>query len=341
MGGLLVFYQQFRLFRSHGREFRPYEIARPLWVMLGSSVSRRQGGKADNSAGAKSERADVAKWVAFLQRFLEEPKWAIGVIGDVLAGKSGFQDEDTKADLFTQRLEYLHMAKANQLYADISEQVFHGAGGLELRHLAGDTGEIGLRVSAPTGKEKPYFAVINIGDVSSFEKHVKEHLNLEVKADKLIRSLFDTIEAADSPVHLLIGAKKFIEGWSSWRVSAMALLNMGSGEGSQVIQLFGRGVRLRGKNRSLKRSARLPDEGPHPPELAPLETLYIFGWNANYVQRFREMLQRERVFRELTVTSANLFPKEKTLPVPLPRKSFDVRTETFVVAAEDSAFRLI
>ncbi len=335
VGGLLVFYQQLRLFRSHGREFRPYEIARPLWVMLGSSVSRRQGGKADNSIGAKSERADVAKAVTFLQRFLEEPKWATSVIADVLAGTSGFQDEETKADLFTERLEYLRTPKAKDLYAEITEQVFHGAGGLELWHLGGETGEIGLRVSAPTGKEKPYFAVINIGDVPSFEKHVKEHLNLEVKADKLIGSLFDCIEAADSPVHLLIGAKKFIEGWSSWRVSSMALLNMGSGEGSQVIQLFGRGVRLRGKNRSLKRSARLPDEGPHPRELAPLETLYIFGWNANYVQRFREMLQRECVFRELTVTSKSLFQKEKTLPVPRPRKDFDVRTETFTVAAED------
>jgi hypothetical protein len=260
VGGLLVFYQQLRLFRSHGRELRPYEIARPLWVMLGSSVSQRQGGKADNSTGAKTERADVAKVVTFLQRFLEDPKWATGIIATVLGGTSGFQDEETKADLFFERLEHLRAAKAKQLYAEITEQVFHGAGGLELWHLSGETGEIGLRVSVPTGKEKPYFAVINIGDVSSFEKHVKEHLKLEVKADKLTGSLFDGIEAADSPVHLLIGAKKFIEGWSSWRVSAMALLNMGSGEGSQVIQLFGRGVRLRGKNRSLKRSARLPDD---------------------------------------------------------------------------------
>jgi hypothetical protein len=303
--------------------------------MLGSSVSKRQGGKADNSKGAKHERADVAKVVTFLQHFLEDPNWATGVIADVLAEKSGFQDEETKADLFSERLEHLRSTKATQLYEDITQQVFHGAGGLELWNLGSESGEIGLRVSAPTGKEKTYFAVINIGDVPSFEKHVKEQLKLEVKTDKLTGSLFDGIEAADSPVHLLIGAKKFIEGWSSWRVSAMALLNMGSGEGSQVIQLFGRGVRLRGKNRSLKRSARLPDEGPHPRELTPLETLYIFGWNANYVQRFREMLQRERVFRELTVTSENLFPKEKTLPVPLPRKSFDVKKETFVVAVED------
>ena len=108
-----------------------------------------------------------------------------------------------------ERLEHLRAAKAKELYAEITEQVFHGAGGLELWHLSGETGEIGLRVSAPTGKEKPYFAVINIGDVASFEKHVKEHLKLEVKADKLTGSLFDGIEAAGSPVHLLIGAKKF------------------------------------------------------------------------------------------------------------------------------------
>lgn len=335
VGGLLVYYQQLRLFLSHGRDFRSYEIARPLWVMLGSSVSKRQGGKADTSKAAKDERADVAKVVAFIKRFLEEQAWAVKVIGDVLAGNSGFQDADTKADLFAERIAHLRKLTAQGLYGDITKHVFHGAGGLELWQLTGAAGEIGLRVSAPSGREKPYFAVINIGDVPSFEKHVKEQLALEVKDDKLTGSLFKVIQAADSPVHLLVGAKKFIEGWSSWRVSAMALLNMGSGEGSQVIQLFGRGVRLRGKNRSLKRSARLPDEAPHPPEITPLETLYIFGWNATYVESFRKMLERERCFREVTVGTENLFPKEKSLPVPQTRKGFDVRGETFRVTAEN------
>ena len=35
---------------------------------------------------------------------------------------------------------------------------------------------------------------------------------------------------------------------------------MGRGEGSQIIQLFGRGVRLKGRNYSLKRST--PGERP-------------------------------------------------------------------------------
>ena len=61
--------------------------------------------------------------------------------------------------------------------------------------------------------------------------------------------------------YVLIGSKKFTEGWSSWRVSTMGLMNVGQGEGAQIIQLFGRGVRLKGHCMSLKRSGKidLPD----------------------------------------------------------------------------------
>ena len=37
-----------------------------------------------------------------------------------------------------------------------------------------------------------------------------------------------------------------MEGWNSWRVPNMGLLNIGRQEGSQIIQLLGRGVRLKG-----------------------------------------------------------------------------------------------
>ena len=35
----------------------------------------------------------------------------------------------------------------------------------------------------------------------------------------------------------------FIAGWNSWRVSTMGLMHVGVGEGSEIIQMFGRGVR--------------------------------------------------------------------------------------------------
>lgn len=49
----------------------------------------------------------------------------------------------------------------------------------------------------------------------------------------------------DSSVNTLIGSKRFTEGWNSRRVSTMGLMNVGSTEGSQISQLFGRGVHFR------------------------------------------------------------------------------------------------
>ena len=73
----------------------------------------------------------------------------------------------------------------------------------------------------------------------------------------------------------------------------MGLLNIGRQEGSQIIQLFGRGVRLRGKDMCLKRSSTI--DGEHPPNLPLLETLNIFAVRANFMVQFRDYLMREGV----------------------------------------------
>jgi hypothetical protein len=73
----------------------------------------------------------------------------------------------------------------------------------------------------------------------------------------------------------------------------MGLMNIGRSEGTQVIQLFGRGVRLLGKGRKLKRSSHLP--GDHPANLAVLETLNIFGVRASYMAAFRDYLDKEGI----------------------------------------------
>ena len=93
-------------------------------------------------------------------------------------------------------------------------------------------------------------------------------------------------------MNLLIGSKKFTEGWNSWRVSTMALMNVGATEGSQIIQLFGRGVRLQGYDLSLKRSSKtqIPEDVTRPKHIAVLETLGIFGIHADYMAQFHEFL---------------------------------------------------
>jgi len=75
----------------------------------------------------------------------------------------------------------------------------------------------------------------------------------------------------------------------------MGLMNVGKGEGSQIIQLFGWGVRLKGFARSLKRSnkTQLPEGIERPRHIGILETLGIFGIHADYMAQFRDYLEEE------------------------------------------------
>lgn len=325
LGGLLVFYQQAMLHRQHHEELRPYNVEKPLWVLLGTSVSRKRPDEKDTSEAAEKERTDVAEVVAFLRKFLEDPEWAVDLIAKTIAGKSGFTELDSGSDLFERHLRRLAKEKAEALYKRICKDLFHGQGGLQVVEIK-RSGEVGLRVSAGSRKELPYFAIINIADVPDFRKHLQKALRLEVKEDVINDSLFDRISRADSPINMLIGAKKFIEGWSSWRVSSMGLLRVGKGEGSQIIQLFGRGVRLKGKDKSLKRSHAL---GGAPDWLESLETLYIVGWNADHMETFRNMLEKEDLAKEL----APLLVVQKDIPawalVPQTPEGFDSSSETW------------
>jgi hypothetical protein len=124
-------------------------------------------------------------------------------------------------------------------------------------------------------------------------------------------ALFGTLHHKDSRLNVLIGSRKFTEGWSSWRVSTMGLLNMGQGEGSQIIQLFGRGIRLKGKGLSLKRS--LPQDRPKGVHLDKLETLNIFGVRASYMAAFKDYLREEGITPSDEVLELD-FPTKANLP---------------------------
>lgn len=328
LGGLLIFYQQMMLHQQHYEEARAYNIEKPLWVLLGTSVSRKRPDERDPSRTAEEERTDVGEVVAFLHRFLDDPEWAVEHIAKIIAGKSGFAELESGNDLFERHLRFLTGQDASALYGHVCRGLFHGQGGLEVVEIK-QSGEIGLRVSAPAHRELPYFGIINIGDVASFKKYLELKHGIQVKEDVINTSLFDRVGRADSPINLLIGAKKFIEGWSSWRVSAMGLLRIGKGEGSQVIQLFGRGVRLKGKDKSLKRSHAM---GGAPEWLESLETLYVVGWNADYMQTFRQMLEKEDLARELPPLRV---VQHEEIPlwalVPQTPESFDPSAEIWVL----------
>ena len=289
LANLLSFYEQRRYFKQNTEIVRIYGLDSPLWAFVGSKVNAVY---TEN----RQSRSDVLNVIRFLHRFLSnENGWAIHSIETILNGNSGLRD-DSGTDVFENRFSYLRNDRNEtpvQIYAAILNEVFHtdSSGGLFLCDVRSAPGEIALK----TNSGNQYFGLIYIGDTSAFKKLVRnDEAGIETDSeDVLTESLFNNINTFDSPINILIGAKKFIEGWDSWRVTAMGLLNIGRQEGSQIIQLFGRGVRLRGKDMSLRRSSAL--DGEHPPNLPLLETLNIFAVRANFMAQFRDYLMREGI----------------------------------------------
>ncbi len=293
LGNLLSFYEQQCIFEEKAKALHPYNLERPLWVFVGSTVNAVY-------TEDKEKRSDVLTVVRFLHHVLENKRsWVIRTIKKLIEGKSGLTTPDG-VDVFAGKFAYLQESglSPEAAYQEILGRVFHAPaeGTLHLCDIRGGAGEIGLKA----GGAEEYFGLIYIGDTGAFKKLVEEDSSrIVLEEDAVSGSLFSRIAKPDTTIEILIGAKKFMEGWNSWRVSAMGLLNIGRQEGSQIIQLFGRGVRLRGKGLSLKRSSAL--DGMHPAHIGLLETLNIFAVRANYMGQFREYLEKEGVETEEAV----------------------------------------
>lgn len=293
---LLKFYQQLRIYEEHSAEIGLFNLEKPLWVFVGSTVSAGKLSKDEQLVAT-----DVALIIQFIAHFLDDRQAAQRRINEILTGRgrdTGLLDKDG-SDIFAGAFSYLARtlegATVESLYGDILSRVFNSpAGGiLELDRIKGESGEIALRV----GTAETPFGLINVGDAKGLCDHVAEvaaqnSIRLTVTDSDFTETMFASVKDSISPVHLLIGSKKFVEGWDCWRVSTMGLMHVGRSEGAQIIQLFGRGVRLKGYEWSLKRSGH--SHAPKTPRfIEELETLNVFGIEADFMEKFRAFLKEE------------------------------------------------
>ena len=284
---LLAFYQQVVLYGNQERAFRPFLIDRPLWILVGSKVTAvRTEGRQDVS--------DVVDVLLFLAEFIQGGADSVARIQRLLSGNTGLHNTSGN-DIFSRAYPFLIESglSPTEVFTDILKNVFNAAtvAALHVDHLTGSDGEIALRL----GENNEPFGVINVGDAPKLRDLCDKHSEqLKVSDQPFSESLFAGINDAESKINLLIGSKKFTEGWSSWRVSTMGLMNVGQTEGSQIIQLFGRGVRLKGYNFGLKRSGFVDEVRGHKPDhINLLETLNVFGVRAQFMQQFKEYLEEE------------------------------------------------
>ncbi|MBW4055132.1 MAG: DEAD/DEAH box helicase family protein [Proteobacteria bacterium] len=268
---LVTYWHQMNTFRNPDcvRELQQntLQVEAPLWVLLGLSVI---GG--NKNEDEKEQTSDVIKVILFLKMILAE-----GGLAWLANRIEHFASDSGKAFLPGTAREAIIGKESRNIADQLMKSVFGYTRGsvFVLRHLKTSPGEVGLGLSM--GNRVHYFGVVNVGDSSGLATALETH-GIEVETDVFRDSLFAALEHGDSGINLLIGSRRFSEGWNNYRASTLTLLRLGSGEGPLIIQMFGRVVRFRGKG-DMKRLAT-------PGMLAPLQTAYVFGLRADYMEKF-------------------------------------------------------
>lgn len=347
---LARFFQQCKLYEDRREEFKPYLLESPLMILVGGSVTGKKKYVEEGNNEDNREETDVIQAIRFFARFCANENEAVGTLDLLLRDQLQFGDGGA---VFARAFHYLRQqypvtetGAAKRLYAEMLDLCFHSAhpAPLHADYFTGSISEIGLRV----GQSTEYFGVIKVGegkklwDLIAADAADTDDRSIVASEREFGVSLFDGIKDERSKTRVLIGAKMFTEGWSCWRVSAMGLINVGRNEGSQIIQLFGRGVRLKGKDFGLKRSNVLHDEA-HPDFLIELETLNVFGIRADYMDTFREYIDEEGVLREsdkVQITLPTIENLARTdLKVILPKKGKPDFKETTTLPLEKKRLR--
>lgn len=262
------------------------QVADPLWLLLGLHVI---GGK--GNAGDREQTADVVGVLQWLHGILSDPSQLVGGLNTVKQLASHLGDRFPSAAL--QSL----CGDIEALAVTILTSVFGWTQGDKplIRSLGSASGELGLGLLR--GGTAHYYGVVNVGDVAGLRKALEE-IGLDVSTDALTPSLFARLDQDGSGLNLLIGSRRFAEGWDNYRASSMTLLRLGQSEGSLIVQMFGRVIRFGGVQGDGRRLAQ-PDAS-----IAPLQTAYIFGLKSKYLEDFISELKHNGVDETVAVECA-------------------------------------
>ena len=149
-----------------------------------------------------------------------------------------------------------------------------------------------------------YWGIINVGNGLNFindykGENVEKVTGTSIVISNIDKYLFENIDKPLSPINVLIGSRKFAEGWNCFRVSVIGLINLGKTKGNKIIQIFGRGVRLKGLKNDGKRKDLNHIEDyfslthSEIDKLKRLETLCVFSLQRSYLETFTEAVSSE------------------------------------------------
>jgi len=190
-------------------------------------------------------------------------------------------------------------------YKDILKYVLNAntPGKIEVLKIPGNKQELIFRLMTA---DKP-FALIKIGDISGWLKNKLEGYEINESFEN--ESYFKAINRDDSDINVLMGSRSFYEGWDSNRPNLLLFVNIGVGSDAKkfVLQSVGRGVRIEPKKYQRKRFQNLLNAKIVKEQLfekvknliLPIESLFIFGTNAENLKEIIKTLKEEKQDKNL------------------------------------------
>jgi len=192
-------------------------------------------------------------------------------------------------------------------YKDILKYVLNAntPGKIEVLKIPGNRNELIFMLMTA---EKP-FALIKIGDISGWLKDKLEGYEINESFEN--ESYFRQINRDDSDINVLMGSRSFYEGWDSNRPNIVLFVNIGVGSDAKkfVLQSVGRGVRIEPQKNKRKRILNLFNAIPKEIDeelfdkvkqnVLPLESLFVFGTNAENLREIIATLKAEKQDKNL------------------------------------------
>ncbi|WP_394990779.1 DEAD/DEAH box helicase family protein [Emticicia sp.] len=224
----------------------------------------------------------------------------IAFMGNTVNDKKeeGKKGDDELSDI-SKIVDYLaKLSEANRLkFKNVFNNDYKG----KLRLTRNTQADDEILLSYGTGD---YWGIINVGNGLNFINdykgdNVEKVTSTSVVISNIEKYLFENIDKPQSPINVLIGSRKFAEGWNCFRVSVIGLINLGKTKGNKIIQIFGRGVRLKGLKNDGKRKDLNHTEDyfalTHSDfdKLKRLETLCVFSLQRSYLETFTEAVSGE------------------------------------------------
>ena len=170
------------------------------------------------------------------------------------------------------------------------------------------------------------FALIRIGETTKWLKGPLAKYEIIESYDNT--SYFKQISQDDSSINILMGSRSFYEGWDSKRPNLVLFINIGVQKMAKkfVLQAIGRGVRIEPMKNKRRRLLHLVNTGEVEESafnkvknlIPPVESLYIFGTDAENLQHIISTLKEEKRDKHLgDAFKVNRAMKDQLLLIPI------------------------